>query len=951
MGPSGNIGSDDVAAPPETPPETSDSCADIPNALGTVTFGTLAAGDAAALAPSVHHVPEVPKVPLARSARELGRRERRPRIMVVGAGIAGLTAANRLRQFQVDPSGESEEPRFDLTVLEASGRTGGRVWTAHMAGERVEMGATWIHGIEGSPIYKIAREAGALESEDSAAKKKHEVAPLPPGPVVALPFDPKVALPPAPEMTQPPAPGKGGSGEGSSWESARRRVMAEGGVEVDERVVEEVLAAYQEVLGEVGEWGGNSRVHASGAAGARTAESAEGARARQLSMGEYMAARFKEYLDGWDDGPPMVAHKEEGGAGVGVGLGPGLGGKQFVPGGGAGGSSAPGWPPPPPGWSRRELREALFTMRQNLERGITAADSLNDLNLAAFREYWEFPGHHVAIPGGYSRVADALTWHLSSSGALKLGKRVERIRWGCLALGAQDGDSCQELAEGAGVTKGRANGPLAGSSIEAAGLVPLEGSEDGDGNGDGDGDADGDRGGGAVDASGGGGVGGEDMQKGWRAARARGGGKAAAAGGGGRGGGEPAPFGVTVECEGGEKIHADHIIVTTSLGVLKAAVGSPSAPPPPPPPSAPSPPASSSSSSAPPASCLRFDPPLPAWKADAIGRMGFGVVDKLFVNLAAAAAGSARTAARSRDSPPARLPGGVGEVQFVFRSAGSTESAAEPPREVPKDLPEEGEEAQGGRAAELAGTGGAAELASPSPPPHVPDWMRKTYGAYPLRQGSPVMVTWLAGREALAMEALSEQDVLRGFLDTCRAFGLVESRPAGADAVEAGAERAEGAGESPGPSSSIDAHELVRGLAHATGNASGSRSRNSGDGERPSLDASGAAAGGISGSPPPPPPPPLLRTQWGSDPLFLGSYSYVAVGSSGDDIDAIARPLLPIDGGAAGGDCGPSNGGCEVPQVLFAGEATHRHYYSTTHGAYLSGVREADRLLKLYGWL
>jgi len=34
--------------------------------------------------------------------------------------------------------------------------------------------------------------------------------------------------------------------------------------------------------------------------------------------------------------------------------------------------------------------------------------------------------------------------------------------------------------------------------------------------------------------------------------------------------------------------------------------------------------------------------------------------------------------------------------------------------------------------------------------------------------------------------------------------------------------------------------------------------------------------------------------------------------------------------------------------VLFAGEATHVNFYTTTHGAYLTGVREAERLISYY---
>lgn len=58
------------------------------------------------------------------------------KVIVVGAGIAGLAAAQRLKA-----------AGFEVVVLEARDRIGGRVHTStNPSGTTVELGATWIHG-------------------------------------------------------------------------------------------------------------------------------------------------------------------------------------------------------------------------------------------------------------------------------------------------------------------------------------------------------------------------------------------------------------------------------------------------------------------------------------------------------------------------------------------------------------------------------------------------------------------------------------------------------------------------------------------------------------------------------------------------------------------------------------------------------------------------------------
>ncbi|XP_019192409.1 PREDICTED: probable polyamine oxidase 5 [Ipomoea nil] len=239
----------------------------------------------------------------------------------------------------------------------------------------------------------------------------------------------------------------------------------------------------------------------------------------------------------------------------------------------------------------------------------------------------------------------------------------------------------------------------------------------------------------------------------------------------------------------GSMMEADHVILTVSLGVLKQGIKQ--------------------------ESCL-FDPPLPSFKNEAISRLGFGVVNKLFLQI----------------HPSINLP----HLQMVFHQAKHHHSS------------------------------------------RIPWWMRRTASLCPIYTKSSVALSWFAGKEALELESLDDQQIIHGVSTTI---------------------------------SNFLPHQICNGHT------------------QPEFVK-------------------VLKTQWGTDPLFLGSYSYVAVGSSGDDLDTMAEPLPVNKGTHYHGNSSPSSSSSPPLQILFAGEATHRTHYSTTHGAYFSGLREANRLLQHY---
>ena len=70
-------------------------------------------------------------------------------VLVIGAGISGLAAASSLKN-----------KGFNVVVLEAQNKVGGRLRSDRSLGIAFDEGASWIHGIDGNPITTLAQESG-----------------------------------------------------------------------------------------------------------------------------------------------------------------------------------------------------------------------------------------------------------------------------------------------------------------------------------------------------------------------------------------------------------------------------------------------------------------------------------------------------------------------------------------------------------------------------------------------------------------------------------------------------------------------------------------------------------------------------------------------------------------------------------------------------------------------
>nr|XP_043628204.1 probable polyamine oxidase 5 [Erigeron canadensis] len=523
---------------------------------------------------------------------------KKARIVIIGAGMAGLTAANKLYK----SSGSKEA--FEICVIEGGNRIGGRIKTSEFGGDRIEMGATWIHGIGGSPVHKIAQEINSLESD-------------------------------------------------KPWECMdgflddHPLTITENGYVLNPSLVVDPISSLFKNLMDFAQGKRKSNMSYS--------NNGNGNLNDNMSVGSFLRKGLEAY---WE---MESRNGNENG-------------------------------------NKKLLEEAVFAMQENTQRTYTAANDLMNLDYNAESEYIMCPGEEITIAKGYSSIIESLASVLPS-GVIQLGKKVCKVEWQ------------QPVNEMGGILENGHN---------------------------------------------------DDTRP------------------------------VTIHFLDGTSLSADHVIVTVSLGVLKAGINDSNE-----------------------SGMLKFSPPLPDYKIDAISRLGYGVVNKLFLQL----------------SPEYSYFDQFPFLQLVFHQSDS--------------------EAKN---------------------PKIPWWIRRTASVSPIYKKSRVLLSWFAGEEALELETLPDEVILDEVTTTLSTFLS---------------------------SSSEEEHK---------GNVAKKSSK---------LKLAK-----------------VLKSQWGNDPLFLGSYSYVAVGSSTSDIDTLAEPL--------------TKSGSHPLQILFAGEATHRTHYSTTHGAYFSGIREANRLLEHY---
>ncbi|CAI5460077.1 unnamed protein product [Closterium sp. Yama58-4] len=249
-----------------------------------------------------------------------------------------------------------------------------------------------------------------------------------------------------------------------------------------------------------------------------------------------------------------------------------------------------------------------------------------------------------------------------------------------------------------------------------------------------------------------------------------------------------------------------------------------------------------------------FCPPLPETKLGAIRRLGFGVADKVFLEF----------------PEPAVFGEDTAELEIVW-------DVLEQPLTPPTHWPGpwwDSDAAQADSSADANAAGNAADALA-----RFPAWTRKLFSFHPVNAQSRVVLAWIAGKEAYDMESWDGEE--RTGESQCERENGASTCNGGkaANGWTAQADSAEGAAGAAAGDEGVSAHLTTTATTSPTPPHFNRTLCNVIRHFLPKETASRlpeAVAG--------------LRTQWGSNPLFRGSYSFVPPGGSGEDLNIMALP-------------------------------------------------------------
>jgi len=89
-----------------------------------------------------------------------------PKVLIIGAGLSGLSTAYALRN-----------SNFDVEILEARPRLGGRIFTVEKENSQLEMGATWF-GPQHTSLIQLIKELNIpFKTQDNGAEAVYDFRP------------------------------------------------------------------------------------------------------------------------------------------------------------------------------------------------------------------------------------------------------------------------------------------------------------------------------------------------------------------------------------------------------------------------------------------------------------------------------------------------------------------------------------------------------------------------------------------------------------------------------------------------------------------------------------------------------------------------------------------------------------------------------------------------------